>query len=87
LVVIKKIHIINKFYFLDGCLYINGWKIQDRWIIVESKQDFIISILCICIFIFINGLNMFAHLHGHSTFSFLEAIGKPKQIIAKAKSL
>ncbi len=30
---------------------------------------------------------MFIHLHWHSTFSFLEAIGKPKHIIAKAKSL
>ncbi|MFZ2151254.1 MAG: PHP domain-containing protein [Candidatus Absconditicoccaceae bacterium] len=30
---------------------------------------------------------MFTHLHGHSSFSFLEAIGKPKHIIAKVKSL
>lgn len=30
---------------------------------------------------------MFTHLHWHSSFSFLEAIGKPKHIIAKAKSL
>lgn len=30
---------------------------------------------------------MFVHLHGHSTFSFLEAIGKPTTIIAKAKEL
>lgn len=30
---------------------------------------------------------MFTHLHWHSSFSFLEAIGKPKSIIAKAKSL
>lgn len=30
---------------------------------------------------------MFTHLHGHSTFSFLEAIGKPNKIVAKAKSL
>ena len=29
----------------------------------------------------------FVHLHGHSTFSFLEAIGKPNKIIAKAKEL
>lgn len=29
----------------------------------------------------------FVHLHGHSTFSFLEAIGKPANIIAKAKEL
>ncbi|MFA7718069.1 MAG: PHP domain-containing protein [Candidatus Absconditabacterales bacterium] len=29
----------------------------------------------------------FVHLHGHSTFSFLEAIGKPGKIIAKAKEL
>ena len=29
----------------------------------------------------------FVHLHGHSTFSFLEAIGKPKQIVEKAKEL
>jgi len=30
---------------------------------------------------------MFTHLHWHSSFSFLEAIGKPKHIIAKVKSL
>ncbi len=30
---------------------------------------------------------MFNHLHGHSTFSFLEAIGKPLAIINKAKEL
>jgi len=30
---------------------------------------------------------MFTHVHGHSTFSFLEAIGKPTAIIAKAKEL
>lgn len=30
---------------------------------------------------------MFTHLHGHSTFSFLEAIGKPAAIINKAKEL
>lgn len=30
---------------------------------------------------------MFIHLHGHSTFSFLEAIGKPNKIIARAKDL
>ena len=30
---------------------------------------------------------MFTHLHWHSTFSFLEAIGKPNKIIAKAKKL
>lgn len=30
---------------------------------------------------------MFTHLHGHSTFSFLEAIGKPTAIVAKAKEL
>jgi len=30
---------------------------------------------------------MFIHLHGHSTFSFLEAIGKPAAIINKAKEL
>ncbi len=29
----------------------------------------------------------FTHLHGNSTFSFLEAIGKPKEIISKAKEL
>lgn len=29
----------------------------------------------------------FVHLHGHSTFSFLEAIGKPVAILAKAKEL
>ncbi len=29
----------------------------------------------------------FTHLHGHSTFSFLEAIGKPAAIIKKAKEL
>jgi len=29
----------------------------------------------------------FVHLHWHSTFSFLEAIGKPNKIVAKAKSL
>ncbi len=29
----------------------------------------------------------FAHLHWHSTFSFLEAIGKPNKILAKAKEL
>ncbi|MCK9467217.1 MAG: PHP domain-containing protein [Candidatus Absconditabacterales bacterium] len=29
----------------------------------------------------------FTHLHGHSTFSFLEAIGTPKKIIQKAKEL
>ena len=29
----------------------------------------------------------FVHLHGHSTFSFLEAIGKPANIINKAKEL
>jgi len=26
----------------------------------------------------------YTHLHGHSTFSFLEAIGTPSQIIKKA---
>ncbi len=30
---------------------------------------------------------MFTHLHGHSTFSFLEAIGKPGDIVKKAKEL
>ncbi len=30
---------------------------------------------------------MFTHLHGHSTFSFLEAIGKPASIVNKAKEL
>ncbi len=30
---------------------------------------------------------MFTHLHGHSTFSFLEAIGKPTTIVNKAKEL
>ena len=30
---------------------------------------------------------MYIPLHGHSTFSFLEAIGKPKDIIKKAKEL
>ena len=30
---------------------------------------------------------MYVPLHGHSTFSFLEAIGKPKDIIKKAKEL
>jgi len=30
---------------------------------------------------------MFIHLHGHSTFSFLEAIGKPNAIVHKAKEL
>lgn len=30
---------------------------------------------------------MFTHLHGHSTFSFLEAIGKPVAIVNKAKEL
>lgn len=30
---------------------------------------------------------MFIHLHGHSTFSFLEAIGKPAKIAARAKEL
>ena len=29
----------------------------------------------------------FTHLHGHSTFSFLEAIWTPKKIIQKAKEL
>ena len=29
----------------------------------------------------------FIHLHGHSTFSFLEAIGKPAAIVNKAKEL
>lgn len=29
----------------------------------------------------------FTHLHGHSTFSFLEAIGKPAAILNKAKEL
>lgn len=29
----------------------------------------------------------YAHIHWHSTFSFLEAIGKPKKIVAKAKEL
>lgn len=29
----------------------------------------------------------FTHLHGHSTFSFLEAIGKPANIVNKAKDL
>lgn len=29
----------------------------------------------------------FVHLHGHSTFSFLEAIGKPNKILTKAKEL
>jgi len=29
----------------------------------------------------------FTHLHGHSTFSFLEAIGKPIAIVNKAKEL
>ena len=29
----------------------------------------------------------FVHLHGHSTFSFLEAIGKPNKILARAKEL
>ncbi|MEI7562566.1 MAG: PHP domain-containing protein [bacterium] len=29
----------------------------------------------------------FVHLHGHSTFSFLEAIGKPNKIISRAKEL
>ena len=30
---------------------------------------------------------MFTHLHWHSSFSFLEAIGKPKHIIARTKAL
>ncbi|MCF7834480.1 PHP domain-containing protein [Candidatus Gracilibacteria bacterium] len=30
---------------------------------------------------------MFTHLHGHSTFSFLDAIGKPKHIVSRAKQL
>ena len=30
---------------------------------------------------------MFIHLHGHSHYSLLEAIGKPKDIIAKAVDL
>jgi len=30
---------------------------------------------------------MFIHLHWHSTFSFLEAIGKPAKIVARAKEL
>ncbi|MBQ7616967.1 PHP domain-containing protein [bacterium] len=30
---------------------------------------------------------MYIPLHGHSTFSFLESIGKPKDIIKKAKEL
>ncbi len=30
---------------------------------------------------------MFTHLHWHSTFSFLEAIGQPADIVSKAKSL
>ena len=30
---------------------------------------------------------MFVHLHGYSTYSFLEAIGKPKDIVKNAKSL
>lgn len=30
---------------------------------------------------------MFTHLHGHSTFSFLEAIGKPAAIVNRAKEL
>jgi DNA polymerase III alpha subunit len=30
---------------------------------------------------------MYIPLHGHSTFSFLEAIGKPKDIVKKAKEL
>ncbi|MEI6426651.1 MAG: PHP domain-containing protein [Candidatus Absconditabacteria bacterium] len=30
---------------------------------------------------------MYVHLHGHSTFSFLEAIGKPNKISAQAKKL
>lgn len=30
---------------------------------------------------------MFTHLHGHSTFSFLEAIGRIPKIIARAKEL
>lgn len=30
---------------------------------------------------------MFVHLHWHSTFSFLEAIGKPNKILARAKEL
>jgi DNA polymerase III alpha subunit len=29
----------------------------------------------------------FAHLHGHSTFSFLEAIGKPASILHTAQEL
>jgi len=36
---------------------------------------------------FIDYVMSFVHLHGHSTYSFLEAIGKPKAIVAKAKSL
>lgn len=31
--------------------------------------------------------SMFTHIHWHSTFSFLEAIGKPNKIIARAKEL
>jgi DNA polymerase III alpha subunit len=30
---------------------------------------------------------MYIPLHGHSTFSFLESVGKPKDIIKKAKEL
>lgn len=30
---------------------------------------------------------MFTHLHWHSTFSFLDAIGKPKHIVSRAKQL
>lgn len=30
---------------------------------------------------------MYIHLHGHSSFSFLEAIGKPNKILARAKEL
>lgn len=30
---------------------------------------------------------MFVPIHGHSTFSFLEAVGGPQAIISKAKEL
>ncbi|MDO4713509.1 MAG: hypothetical protein Q4B28_02430 [bacterium] len=30
---------------------------------------------------------MYINLHGYSTFSFLESVGKPKDIVKKAKEL
>gem|GEM_PF-1799902 len=39
------------------------------------------------LFTFFLTQKMFVHLHGYSTYSFLEAIGKPKDIVKNAKSL